>query len=418
MKFCVVFFVAISLASTSTHSAAAAEAELGAADFHASPQHPIGWRGDGNGRFIGASPVTEWSTTKNVRWSLEVGKSYSSPVATDKVVLLTSEPNWLICIDRASGKVKWKVQVTPADVSDAKARKAAESYQLPKDGSGMAAATPLTDGTNIYVVFANGIVCAVDMEGKPKWTIAIEAEQNTGYGRSASPIMVAGKLIVSMTNLYAFDPATGKQLWINEDAKSSYGTPAGLKVGQSEVIVTPMGAVVTAADGKTVGSDIGHTAHSTPIAAGSGLVFFADNTASMVHLSDAFKDDEVWSGMVSGEVFGSPVLHEKTIYMTTGAGELFAFDAGAKDSAEPLIDRRALIEGVSGAAPAAYASLTLAGKYLFYNSNKGEIVVMEANREAKIVARNKMARGTGASMAFWGKEIFLRDGEKVYCIGG
>jgi hypothetical protein len=40
------------------------------------------------------------------------------------------------------------------------------------------------------------------------WASYIEAEQNTAYGRSSSPILVAGKLIVHMTNLYAFDLAT------------------------------------------------------------------------------------------------------------------------------------------------------------------------------------------------------------------
>lgn len=395
----------------------AAEPELGSAEFRPSIERPFGWRGDGSGRFPGATPVTEFSLTKNVRWSVEVGRSHSSPILTDKCVLVMGEPNHLFCIDRAGGKLKWKVDVTSADITDAEARKAVDAYEPPKDGSGMAAATPLTDGVNVYVVLANGIVRAFDLEGKPKWISAITAQQNTGYGRSASPIMVAGKLIVSMTNLYAFDPATGKQLWMNEEALSSYGTPTGLKVGKVDVIVTPTGAVVGASDGKTLATDIGRTAHASPLAAGDGLVFFGDNTASMVRLDGAWKDTETWNGMLSGEVFGSPILHEKMMFLTTGAGELFAFDAGAKDSAEPVIDKRALFENGGGASPAAYASLTLAGKYLFFNSNKGEIVVMEASREAKVVARNKMRAGSGASLVFSGKDLFLRDGAKFYCIG-
>ena len=35
---------------------------------------------------------------------------------------------------------------------------------------------------------------------------------------------------------------------------------------------------------------------------------------------------------------------------------------------------------------------------------------MEATGEAKIVARNKMKSGTGGSLAFRGKDLFLRDG--------
>ena len=35
--------------------------QLGAANFLPTPQNPVGWRGDGTGRFPAANPVTEWS---------------------------------------------------------------------------------------------------------------------------------------------------------------------------------------------------------------------------------------------------------------------------------------------------------------------------------------------------------------------
>src|SRR5437764_1255579 len=83
----------------------------------------------------------------------------------------------------------------------------------------LAAATPVTDGKTIYAIFANGIVRAVDLDGKPRWTKCIAAPLSTGYGRAASPLLVDGKLIVHMTSLYALDAETGKQRWVNEDAK-------------------------------------------------------------------------------------------------------------------------------------------------------------------------------------------------------
>src|ERR1041385_1635870 len=36
-------------------------APLGSMDFCPSPAHPVGWRGDGTGRFVGATPPTNWS---------------------------------------------------------------------------------------------------------------------------------------------------------------------------------------------------------------------------------------------------------------------------------------------------------------------------------------------------------------------
>src|SRR5271156_138855 len=110
----------------------AAEPQLGSAGFTPSPERPFGWRGDGSGRFPEADPPTSWSDTKNVRWSAVVGPGYSSPILTDKRVFVASEPDQLLCIDRGDGKVRWKLQIKPADLADAKSRQAAAEYVPPK----------------------------------------------------------------------------------------------------------------------------------------------------------------------------------------------------------------------------------------------------------------------------------------------
>jgi outer membrane protein assembly factor BamB len=395
----------------------AASVPLGSPDFRPTLQHSFGWRGDGSGRFPGATPVTEWSATKNVRWAAVVGRSYSCPIVTDKFVFVTSEPDLLTCLDRVGGKVLWKVEIKPTDLTDENSRKAAEKYEAPKDGSGLTAATPLTDGKNIYAVFGNGIICAIDLDGKRRWTVGIDADPTTGYGRSSSPIMVAGKLIVHLSNLYAFDPATGKQLWINTEAKASYGTPVKLRIGDADIIVTPNGDVVRATDGKSVASEIGRANHSSPIQCGEGAVCFGNTEVVALRLNAAFKEQELWNGMVTGDVFGSPLLHDNTLFITTGAGELFAFNASGKGEQEPLINGRKVFENENTAGPTAYASPALAGKYLFLNSNRGETVVVEATREAKLVSRNRLPAGAGSSPVFSGGDMFLRDGDKLFCIG-
>ena len=390
---------------------------LGSPGFRPTLESPFGWRGDGSGRFPEATPVTNWSATKNVRWSTVVGRSYSSPIITDKLALVTSEPNLVVCVNRADGKVRWKFAVQPALLADPKSRKIAEDYQPPKNGSGLAAATPITDGRNVFAVFANGIVCAVDLDGKLKWAVGIEAEQNTGYGRSSSPIIVAGKLVVHISNLYAFDLATGAQLWVNTEVKSSYGTPIVTRVGNIDLIVTPLGDVVRAVDGTGVNSDIGHTSHSRPIKGGDGVVCFGDSEIHVLRFNEAFKEEEMWNGTVTGDVIGSPLVHDHTLFITTGEGELFTFDSQGKGSQEPLINGQKLFENTNAAVPAAYASITLAGKHLFLNSNQGETVVLAATRGAPLVSRNRLPAGTGSSPVFSGKDMFLRDGDKLFCIG-
>ena len=378
---------------------------------------PFGWRGDGTGRFPSATPVTTWSESKNVRWTASVGSGYASPILTDKFVVVLSEPNRLACLDRKDGKPAWKVEIKPADLADEKSRTAAGEYEPPKDGSGMAAATPVTDGKTVYVVLANGLVAAIDLAGKRRWTAYVDAEQNTGFGRSSSPILVAGKLIVHMTNLYAFDPATGKQFWKNEEAASKYGTPTALKVEETVVVVTPAGDVVRVSDGKLLTSEVGSANHTSPVAI-DVVVQFAETIPVALRLGAKFKEKEVWSSAkIDGEVFGSPLLHDGIVYTVTGKGTLYAWNANAKGETPPLIDGRALFDAEEGATPLVYSSVTLAGKHLFVGSNFGETVVLDATREAKVVARNKLPAGSGASPVFSGPEMFLRDGTKLYCIG-
>lgn len=278
----------------------------------------------------------------------------------------------------------------------------------------MAAATPVTDGSAVYAVFANGMVCAIALDGKRRWTIGIESELNTAYGRSASPLLVDGKLIVHVGGLYALDPATGRQQWVNAEAKSAYGTPVAMRAGETAVVVTPNGDVVRVADGKSLNSEIARASYASPLVS-EGVVFFGDQSSSGLRLDAKFKESTAWSGMLSGEVFGSPLVQEGTLYLVTGAGELFAFAVDGKGPAEPLIDGRAIVE--SSGLPVAYSSLTLAGKYLFLCSNKGETVVLEATREAKLVGRNRLPEGSGASPVFSGKDLFLRSGDRLFCVG-
>src|SRR6185369_12786636 len=73
----------------------------------AEPTEPVGWRGTGSGQYPLADPVTSWSADQNVLWKTEVGKGNSTPVVVGSRVLLTSEPDVLICVDTEPGRELW-----------------------------------------------------------------------------------------------------------------------------------------------------------------------------------------------------------------------------------------------------------------------------------------------------------------------
>jgi hypothetical protein len=147
-------------------------------------------------------------------------------------------------------------------------------------------------------------------------------------------------------------------------------------------------------------------------------VYFADRSVKAVKLTADLKAQDLWDCEMPGDIFGTPLLHEGTLFLTTGKGELFAFDTQSKEPQKPFIEGRLLFgEDEGGAVPVTYSSIILADKYLFLPSNKGTTVVLSPSREAKLVSTNQLVSGSGSSPVFAGKDMFLRDGEKLYCIG-
>ncbi len=72
-------------------------------------QEAAGWRGDGTGKYPSATPVTEWSTTKNVVWQTKMPSwGNASPVLAGGRVFVCSEPDTLLCVDANDGTILWQ----------------------------------------------------------------------------------------------------------------------------------------------------------------------------------------------------------------------------------------------------------------------------------------------------------------------
>jgi outer membrane protein assembly factor BamB len=84
----------------------------------ASAQDFVGWRTDGSGAYTTATPPTEWSKTKNVIWSTPLtDSSNATPVISGEKLFICAEPETLICINLADGKILWQKTNTETDVS-------------------------------------------------------------------------------------------------------------------------------------------------------------------------------------------------------------------------------------------------------------------------------------------------------------
>jgi len=108
---CVLISTAAAAASKS-----AATAPLGSLKYEPSPAQPVGWRGDGSGRYPAATPPTSWErvtngagyATKGIVWMAPMPNiGVGMPIVVGDRIFLTAEVSDLICLEKKSGRLLW-----------------------------------------------------------------------------------------------------------------------------------------------------------------------------------------------------------------------------------------------------------------------------------------------------------------------
>jgi outer membrane protein assembly factor BamB len=384
-----------------------------ATDPEPSPGRPVGWRGDGSGQFPSANPVTHWKAGENVVWKSEVGAGHSSPILVGRRLLITSEPDLLICLDAETGRELWRKAHRLADVSAeavAKGAKHSSSY-------GDATPTPVSDGTWVWVFLGTGLVSCHDLEGKRRWMHWYDLRQTTNYGRTSSPVLVGDRLLVHIGPLVCLEAATGKVLWMNDDARANYGAPAATRIGDVDCVVTPKGQIVRVVDGKILAADLGNCMYTSPVVQ-DRVVYFIDGGLSAVQLpekaGEKLECKELWSMELTGEFFASPLVHRGRIYIADKGGMYYVIDASTgKVTLEKQLEFASATD--SGAA-SVYPSLCLPGKTIFVGNDAGRTVVLAPGDGGVIVGSGALPAGSGATPTFSARRMFARGGGFLYCL--
>ncbi len=386
---------------------------LAAAADHPSPDRPVGWRADGTGQYPSATPVTNWSATENVLWKTEVGTGYSSPIVVGSRVLITAEPDLLICLDTATGKELWRKAHTLSDLPTdlgAKAPKQREHY-------GNTTPTPVSDGKWVWVFFNTGIVACYDLEGTCRWIRWYDMRLATGYGRTASPVLVGERLLVHFGPLVCLEAATGNVLWQNDRARAAYGTPAAVRIGDIDVVITPKGQIVRVADGKILATGLGPCGYTSPVVT-DGTVYFVDRDMSAVKLPETAGEQiegrELWYEPLDGEFYASALIYDGRIYAVDREANYYVIDAA---TGKTILAKTLELAVDRADGPNVYPSICLAGKQIFVGNDAGKSILLEPGDKPAVVGVNWLPGGSGATPTFCGRRMFLRSGTFLYCIG-
>ncbi|MCG8456488.1 MAG: PQQ-like beta-propeller repeat protein [Holophagales bacterium] len=364
----------------------------------------VGWRMDGDGRFLDAAPPVAWSTTENVEWKTPMPSwSNASPVLVEErsLVLVLSEPDVILAVDSRTGEVAWQDSMGDLAGGRVKAHKS----------NGWTSATPVSDGTRVFSVYGSGIVASHSLDGERLWARSVQRPDHR-WGSSASPVLAGGHLVVQRVDLLALDPETGEEIW-RADSDPRWGSPAVARVDTEEVVITPAGDVFRASDGEKLASAVGSLDYATPVVQ-DGRVYFIEKRATAVRLPKSLDGsyEKLWQSRIQGSRhYASPVIHGGRIYALSREQRFSILDA----ETGALLHERALDLDSESGANSAYPSITLAGDKLFSSTENGTTAVIEPGDSYREIARSEV-EGFRSSPVFAGNRMYLRAFDYLYCI--
>jgi len=390
------------------------------------------WRGpDMNGISPEKNLPLRWTTEENVSWKLAMpSRSGATPIVWGEQIFLNvadGDNLELWCVDRNKGAVVWKGPL------------AGGNYRINKQN--MSSPSPVTDGSNIWVLTGTGILKAFDLSGKQIWARDIQKEYgkfglNWGYG--SSPLLHEDSLFVQVLHgmktdepsyILRLDKKTGKTLWRVErptdaihESPDSYTTPAVLRYGKTVELVVTGGDAVTGHDlatGKELWRGTGFNADNNPayriIASPvvfDGIIYCPTRVRPLIAFKaggrgDISQSHKLWAFNTGPDV-PTPVTDGKYFYSINDRGIAWCLDA--KTGQE--------FYGGQRIKPAIYSSSpVLADGKIYVGNEEGLTTVLKAGPQFEVLAENPFGEYMLSSPAISEGQIFLRTEKHVYAIG-
>jgi outer membrane protein assembly factor BamB len=361
---------------------------------------------------------TKWSATEGVRWKADLpGKGLSNPVIAGGRVYVTATSAYqqkrevVLCFDVKTGKKLWERQVLATGGTQAH----------PK--TNMAAPTPMTDGERVYALFATCDLVCYDKDGDLVWYRSLVGDYPTvgnNVGMAASPTIWNDTLLICLENAgesfaVAIDKHTGINKWRIERPRGiNWVSPVVIQNGgQAEVLFQgPTGIDAhDVATGKKKWSapKVRHVAYAS-LTVGDGVVYAPSEKFTALRPAKGNAEPEVlWQSLKLRAGYCSPIAQDGLVYVVGGAGLVNCADA---KTGEVLWTHRIEAAGAYAASP------LLADGKLYVTNEAGVTTVLQAGKEAKLLATNPIADTILASPVAADGAIFLRSDKALYCIGG
>ena len=232
---------------------------------------------------------------ENIAWMAKLPeRTNACPIIVGDRIFTPAEPDELLCLDKATGKILWRRVNTLYDAMPEAERAAhpglkekieplvaelpktadyeqglelrrkinellleadKKKYKLKWDGHFAShfgiigfTTTPVSDGKCIYAFFGYGVVACYDLDGNRRWIRRLDAKE---VGYTCSPALSGGKLLCVFGGLHALDAATGHESWANPEAGCT-ASIIPMRVGSTAAITLQGSAAYRSSDGKVL----------------------------------------------------------------------------------------------------------------------------------------------------------------------
>jgi len=201
--------------------------------------------------------------------------------------------DFVACLDAATGKTLWKVEVD--------AKKQAFS----------ASSTPAVAGGRLYVLTSAGVVYCLDAKtGKEVWKKQPFEKPADSH---CSVLLVDGVVVVNAASALGLDAQTGEVLWQDKKLAATCPSPALWKTGDKTCVIV-QGRQLTCLEPKTgkVMWTVPGVGSSTPAVSGDFLAYTAGKKLIAYKLS-ADKAEKLWE-IPFGDEYTSPLIYKDHVY--------------------------------------------------------------------------------------------------------
>ena len=406
----------------------------------------------------GYSTATTWDAEKrtNVLWKTAIpGIGHSSPTVWGNRVFVTTavsgkskdelkiglygdiasvnddtEHQWKVyCLDKRSGKILWE-RTAKKGVPKVKRHTKATHANC----------TMATDGKNLIALFGSEGLYCYDLNGTLRWEKDLGV-MDSGYyvvpsaqwEYASSPILFGNSVVVQCdiqkgSFLAAYSTKDGSPIWrTSRDDVPTWSTPTVSMAGNRAVLIVNGLKHIGGYDAHT-GKELwrmtggGDIPVPTPVVSnGLAYIMNAHGKASPIYAVRVEASGDIslqgdqqsnsgvaWSTQRGGSYMQTPMVYGDLLYTCQINGILGCYDA----KSGKVIYQERLGTGRTGFTASPVAS---DGK-IYFTSEEGDIYVVKAGREFKVLATNTMGEVCMASPALSEGTIFFRTQAHIVAI--